>query len=290
MEASYPPLGDRIDLGADFAGQKIHVFQAGPRTAPPVVLIHGASGNLRDFTFGFIDRISDRFRVIAIDRPGFGYSERGDGNAHLPDNQAAAMRAAAEALGVNRAIIAGHSLGSASALSWALDAPETVAGVLVLGGVSHPWKGTAGHVYDVGSVPGVGHMLAGAVAAFVSERRAKSGIEAIFRPQAAPDGYADYVGVALALRAATFRYNNLDIGLLKPYLKRRSPEYANLATPIEIVHGALDTIVPPDVHSIPLSQKAPNARLNLLEGVGHMPHHVAPEACEAALDRLSASF
>lgn len=283
IEAEYPPIGELVDIG----GQRIHVFEKGPRDAPAVVLIHGASGNVRDFAFDFMDRLADRYRVLAVDRPGFGHSERGTGDAHLPNVQAERMRAAMRALGVERAILAGHSLGSASALSWALDAPQTVSGVLVLGGVSHPWQGSAGAIYDVGSVTGVDRLVAGAVNALVSEDRAKAGVTGIFRPQTAPEGYADYVGVALALRADTFRYNNYDIGLLKPYLARRAPEYAGLRMPIEIVHGAADTIVPATVHSIPLSQKAPGAELTLLDGVGHMPHHVAPETCVAALDRIA---
>lgn len=307
-EAAYPPLGELVDIG----GQRIHLFEKGPKSAPAVVLIHGASGNLRDFAFSFMDRIADRYRVIAVDRPGFGHSDRnpsgakpsgvkpsdalpsgadrstGDsGGAHRPDVQAAKMRAAVRAIGVEREIVVGHSLGSASALCWALDAPASTQGVVVLGGVSHPWPGTAGLIYDFGSVPGVDRLVGAAVNAMVSEERAKNGIEGIFEPQKAPEGYADYVGVALALRADTFRYNNLDIGLLKPVIRERAREYPAMRTPIEILHGARDTIVKPEIHSIPLSERAPNARLTLLDGVGHMPHHAAPEACIAAIDRLA---
>jgi pimeloyl-ACP methyl ester carboxylesterase len=55
--------------------------------------------------------------------------------------------------------------------------------------------------------------------------------------------------------------------------------------PIEIVHGEADTIVPLQVHSIPLSRLAPNAQLVILPGLGHMPHHNAPEEVVAAVDR-----
>ena len=45
---------------------------------PDVVLIHGAFGSLRDFTFDLSDRLSERYRVIAFDRPGLGYTDRTD--------------------------------------------------------------------------------------------------------------------------------------------------------------------------------------------------------------------
>ena len=43
---------------------------------PDLVLIHGASGNLRDFTFDLAARLADRYRVIVFDRPGLGYTDR----------------------------------------------------------------------------------------------------------------------------------------------------------------------------------------------------------------------
>ena len=41
-----------------------------PGAGPDLVLIHGSSGNTRDFTFGFVDTVKDRYRVIVFDRPG----------------------------------------------------------------------------------------------------------------------------------------------------------------------------------------------------------------------------
>ena len=67
---------------------------------------------------------------------------------------------------------------------------------------------------------------------------------------------------------------------------RRYPE---ITCPVEIVHGEADIIVPPQIHAIPLSNILPDARLTLLPGVGHMPHHARPNDVVAALDRLAAA-
>ncbi|WP_254796912.1 alpha/beta fold hydrolase [Sulfitobacter albidus] len=64
--------------------------------------------------------------------------------------------------------------------------------------------------------------------------------------------------------------------------------YPDLTMPFEIVHGDADTIVPLTVHSEPLSKQVPGANLTVLEGIGHMPHHVAPEESVAAIDRVAA--
>ena len=58
--------------------------------------------------------------------------------------------------------------------------------------------------------------------------------------------------------------------------------------PIEIVHGTADEVVPIGVHSEPLARQIPGAVLTRLEGIGHMPHHAAPDAVEAAIHRAAA--
>ena len=57
---------------------------------------------------------------------------------------------------------------------------------------------------------------------------------------------------------------------------------------VEIVHGDADTIVPLDIHSEPLARLLPDATLTVLPGIGHMPHHAAPDAVVAAIDRVFA--
>ena len=69
-EASHPPEGEIITVD----GLPVHAKVIG--SGPDLVLIHGASGNLRDFTMGFAERLSDRYRVIMFDRPGMGYTAR----------------------------------------------------------------------------------------------------------------------------------------------------------------------------------------------------------------------
>ena len=73
VEAQYPPSGQFVEVD----GTKIHLKISGQ--GPDIVLIHGASGSLRDFTFDLVGRLDDNYRVIAVDRPGLGWSERPPG-------------------------------------------------------------------------------------------------------------------------------------------------------------------------------------------------------------------
>jgi pimeloyl-ACP methyl ester carboxylesterase len=69
-EAKYPPTGRFVTVG----GGRVHAHVEG--TGPDVVLIHGANGNTRDWSFDVIPRLAGRYRLIAMDRPGMGYSDR----------------------------------------------------------------------------------------------------------------------------------------------------------------------------------------------------------------------
>lgn len=283
---AHPPIGDFIEV----AGVRLHYIDegAGPSPGPTIVLIHGASGNLRDWTFSMTARLRDRFRVIAIDRPGHGYSGRLAKDGADPAAQARLFAAATAALGAGRVLIAGHSWGGALAAAWALERPDQVAGAAIIAGATYPWGGDGGLLYRLGAGE-----LSPAVGALARLYAAGEGDEDLIADIFAPDpvipGYADYIGVELALRPDTFRWNAADIYGLNDNLARISPRYGELAMPLEVIHGDADEIVGLEVHSIPLSRTARNARLTVLPGVGHMPHHVREDETVAAFDRLAAA-
>src|SRR4051794_12152552 len=70
-ERRHPPIGRLIDV----AGTKVHVHMTGD--GPPLVLLHGNGAMVHDWVAsGLVDRLRWDYRVIVIDRPGFGYTER----------------------------------------------------------------------------------------------------------------------------------------------------------------------------------------------------------------------
>lgn len=290
-EADYPPEGQLLMVN----GRQVHAVIGG--TGPDLVLIHGAGGNTREFTFAFMDRLTDRYRVIVFDRPGMGYTDRTADKydsvlttqAESPAEQAALLQAAAAQLGADRPIVLGHSYGGSVALAWGLNHPENAAGIVNLAGPSHPWPGNLGAYYWVnGSVIG-GAVVPPMIAAFASEARIEQAITSIFTPQPVPDGYADHIGAPLTVRPDSFRANTRQVNTLRPHVVAMSERYAREWTlPLEIIHGDQDTTVPLVIHSIPLSEAIAHARLTVLEGVGHMPHHAAPDTVEAAIDRIAA--
>lgn len=129
--------------------------------------------------------------------------------------------------------------------------------------------------------------MAPLITAFAPDALVETALAAIFAPQPAPEGYADYVGAPLSLRRSSFRSNAHQVRMLKSHLAAMPPRYPSLDLPVEILHGTVDDIVPINVHSEMLARQIRGARLTRLQGIGRMPHHVRPDAVDAAIDRAA---
>ena len=162
IERAHPPAGRFVDV----RGGRLHVVDLDRRPrpagdAPPIVLIHGASGNLEDMRLALGERLSTRYRVILVDRPGHGWSDRSPApDAASPAHQAAMLSEMLDRLGIDRAIVVSHSWGGTVATALALDHPERVAGLVLLAPVSHPWPSGIAWYYHVAAAPLVGPLFA----------------------------------------------------------------------------------------------------------------------------------
>src|SRR4029077_18040761 len=110
------------------------------------------------------------------------------------------------------------------------------------------------------------------------------GFRGAFLPQSPPPGYMKRSAARLLLRPATLLANAADIAGLKPFLKRQAERYSALAAPTIIITGDNDTIVSPRHHAMKLADAVPGARLEVLPGFGHLPHHAAADRVIAAVE------
>ncbi|WP_240335374.1 alpha/beta fold hydrolase [Pseudotabrizicola algicola] len=277
--ASHPPSGEFVLV----EGRRVHLQVAGE--GPDLVLIHGANGNLREFTFAMMDQLSDRYRVIAVDRPGLGYSDALPEDEASVAAQAQVLRQAVAQVGAQNPVVLGQSYGGTVALAWALQAPP--AALVLVSSPSLPWPGELDIWYRI-TASAVGRIaILPLASAFVSHSYVRRAIDGVFAPQHVPEGYADHLGIDLILRKSSMATNAMQINGLRPQVEKMQQDYPRLTLPIELVHGDADTIVPLHIHSKPLSQMIANAALTVLEGAGHMPHHTHPEAVIAAIDRAA---
>lgn len=106
-------------------GVRVRCRDEGDRTMPPVVLLHGIGRSLEDWA-GLYGRLAPDHRVIALDLPGFGLSERTAGRYSL-ETFARFVLAALDALGEHRPVhLVGNSLGGAIALKISALEPQRV--------------------------------------------------------------------------------------------------------------------------------------------------------------------
>lgn len=280
-EARFPPLGQFLDVN----GTQVHYVTKG--SGPDIVLIHGASGNLRDFTFSLVDKLADRYRVTAFDRPGLGYTERVNPEGTTLIEQATLLADASDQLGLQKPMVLGQSYGGAVALAWAVERPDSLSALILLAAASNPWTSDLSLFYKVTSSDLGSVTVVPALTAFVPNALVDSAIESVFAPQKEPEGYADYIGAPLTLRRDTMRANAMQRANLLDEITALHTRYGAITVPTEILHGDADTTVGLSIHSIPLSQQIKGATLTVLEGIGHMPHHAAEPEVIDAIDRAA---
>ncbi|HEX4552353.1 MAG TPA: alpha/beta fold hydrolase [Xanthobacteraceae bacterium] len=287
IERAHRPAGVFVPV----SGGRLHVVELGPQGGddPPVVLLHGASGNLEDQRLILGNRLAATRRVILIDRPGHGFSDRPGGAADAsPGRQAALVAQALAGRGIARAIIVGHSWSGALAAAYALNYPDRVAGLMLLAPVTHPWPGGISWYNDIAALPVIAQLFARTIVLPLGLCLIGRAVAQVFAPQAAPERYLRRAASLLVLRPAEFIANAQDLAALENFVAAQVPHYPAIAAPTVIITGDRDRTVSPRIHARAVAALIPNAKLIELAGVGHMLPHVAPAAIIAAIDELAA--
>jgi len=281
-ERRHPPLGTVISVN----GIDVHYTRQGRGLA--VIIVHGAGGNLRDFTFQLTEKMAKTNEVIAFDRPGHGYTGVVHTRGETPAEQADFLHAAATQIGIKQAIICGYSLGGAVAMAWALRYPKFVQSLILLSAVTHSWKGGIGPLYTMASNPMTSPFVIPPISAFTPQSLIKASLHSVFDPKSPPKGFLDYVGVGLSLRAISVRANARQVAVLKAGVAAMEPEYPRLTLPIENLHGDKDCMVYAEFHAEKLAATLPHVVYTVLPGIGHSPQHHAHAEILASLARLNA--
>ena len=278
IEQKFPPEGAFVQA----AGTKIHGVHRG--SGRPVVFIHGSFGSSKDFTLSVFGTVCGAYDCLALDRPGHGYSDRPKADMTLFDH-ARYLHEAVQQFGLTRPVIAGHSLGGAVALAYALEYPDDVAGLLLIIAYVTPFEGPPNIIHRIPAIPVIGELYLWAfITPFGSGLARKIG-EKVFSPGAPVESYLD-VSIPIAMRPNHFRSNAADIRLLNPALESMIARYGELHCPVTLLVGDSDLIAPVERHARRILNVVPHARLQMIERGGHQPAFSHPEVIRGALDEI----
>lgn len=282
----YPNMGELIDVGG-FRVNSVHVPRPATADLPALLFIHGASGNLRDLMTAFRKPLEGRAEMLFVDRPGHGYSERGDDANLTPDGQADAIARMMEIRGIGKVIVVGHSFGGATTASFALRHREKVLGLVFLSPATHPWPGGVDWYYDIASTPYIGALFCNTITLPAGLWRMRSGVESVFHPNPVPDDYLENAAIPLVLRPENFCSNARDVANLLLYVRRTQPRYNEITAPTVIITGDSDEIVYEELHSLGLNRDIKGSELIWVKGLGHKPDYVATDLAIAAMEKVA---
>ena len=285
-ERENPPRGRFIEVD----GVRLHYLdRGGDGSGRTAVLLHGNGVMAEDFVIsGVVDHAARQRRVVAFDRPGFGYSERTRDRLWTPQAQAELLSRAFARLGVERPVVVGHSWGTLVALALALEQPESVAGLVLVSGYYYPTERLDIPIFALPAVPVLGDVLRTTVSPAFGRMILPEIVRKSFSPLPAPERFKAEFPFELTTRPSQIRAVAEDSGYMTPAAAELAPRYPSLRMPVVILAGTDDAIVEMQGHAAPLRRDIPRSQLWVEPGVGHMLHYAAPDLVADAIDSVAA--
>ncbi len=282
VEEQHPPAGQFVEVD----GVRLHYLEKG--TGPVLILLHGNGILANDFqTSGLLDEAARSYRVIAFDRPGYGYSERPRTTIWTPAAQARLIHGAMKSLGIDQAVVLGHSWGTLVALSLGLDFPDSVRGLVLVSGYYYPSLRLDAPAGSPPAIPIIGDLLRFTVAPLIGRLLWPALVKRIFSPVKVPDSFHE-LPVWMMLRPSQLRASAAESALMVPSALVLSRRYAELKMPVMIVAGNEDKIANAGHNAGRLHDALPQSSLRLAPGQGHMLHYADPDDIVCGIDALYA--
>jgi pimeloyl-ACP methyl ester carboxylesterase len=285
VERALPPLGQFIDVN----GARIHYIERGTG-AVTLLLVHGLGGNAMHFTHSVVERLARDFRVVVMERPGSGYSTRAASAAAGPVAQAETVAAFIRALGLDRPVLVGHSLGGAISLATAVAHPSLVRALALIAPLTmlqdQPPAVFRGLMV---ASPFARSVIGWTLATPMAIARRDVMLDVIFGPEAVPADFALAGGGVLGMRPSAFVSASADLVAVPADMPGLVTRYAALPMPIAVLYGTHDRILDPKVHGEQLRAMLPQLRLEYVDGAGHMLPLTVPDRVASFVRTVAAT-
>jgi len=286
MRAKYG--GEPSQFIAIGGGVSVHVRDEGPgaesqgqadmEDRPVIMLLHGSNADLQTWQ-PWVDALSDDYRIVRFDQVGHGLTGADPRSDYSRSNYVEDIREVADALGLDRFVIGGSSMGGKHALAFAARYPERVRGLILVGSSGAPMPETTSDEEDEGgnigfaiaAMPGVNRIVEQVTPRFLIEQSLDEtvAVEGVVTEEMI-DRYWELLRYPGNRRATMDRFSS-------EYDPLTQEQVAAIDAPALILHGAEDGLIPPSAGRW-LDETLPNSSLTIYPGIGHLPHEEAPQA------------
>ena len=262
-----PAPSQFIDVG----GMKVHVRDEGEAgDSPPIVLLHGTSASLHTWD-GWVDELAQHHRVVRFDLPGFGLTGPAKNDDYRLEAYVEFVVGVLNALGIERCVLGGNSLGGSIAWRTAVHHPDRVEKLILVDSGGFPYKPESVPIgFVLSQVPVVNQLMK----VVLPRSAVESSVRNVYGDpeKVTPDLVDRYFELtlregnrgALGKRFSQLQYQD------------QSALIQTIQQPTLILWGAQDKLIPPAI-GVRFHENLPNSELVEFPGLGHVPHEEAPK-------------
>lgn len=280
-EAMVPADGTFVDV----PGARLHYVDTGG-DGPVIVMMHGLYGQLRNFSYALTRALQGDYRLILVDRPGWGHSTVTAREQPTIPQQAGMIAAMIDALSLDKPLLVGHSMGGAVALSVALDHADCIRGLALIAPLTRPIDDLPPALKGRAAPAGLRGLVAWTLAVPIGSFTAPAAAKRIFAPDPVPRDFAVRGGGALALRPKSYSAGSFELHDANRALDTMVPRYGAITLPVAILYGRDDRLLDPASQGQRTADAIPGAAMTTIEG-GHMVPVTWPVETAAWLRRVA---
>lgn len=293
MRAKYAGSPSQFVELAD--GSTVHLRDEGPRDAPVVMLLHGSNADLHTWQ-PWVENLRGDYRVIRYDQRGHGLTGPAADGDYRREAFIADVDLVVDALGLERFVLGGNSMGGAIAMGYAMAHPERLAGLVLVDASGVPMdhrnegaadagedEGGGNILFTLARLPGVNALVASITPRSLVEQSLSQSVsnQAVVTPEAV-DRYWEL------LRYPGNRTATLDRFAI-PREEYAREDVARVAVPTLVMWGEEDALIPFSAAAW-YQDALPDAELVHYPGIGHLPMEEAPERSVADLREFLAGL
>lgn len=281
-ERLVPARGKFVEID----GNRIHYVEEGE--GRPILFIHGLGGTLHHLRHPLFGGKIPGYRLIAIDRPGAGYSTRAAGvSARMPE-QAALIAKFIDRLGLEKPLVVGHSLGGMITLTLALNHPDKISGIVLLAALTRHREGVPPEFAPIYiRSPLKRWLLANTVAIPAALKMAPATLAYVFGPQETPKDYMTEGGGELGLRPGHFINMVKDLVAVADDMPALSKRFSEIDMPAGMIFGTADKVLNYKENGDEFRGLIKGLDFEMVEGIGHHPQYWATDRVVAMIGRVA---